>query len=469
MVGTRWRVQRPRHLLLLCSLLLCAGCTWTGPRFDLHTPTIAPTRQLHAEATATIHTPPQSEASGGAKRLMGTTPRPVVTATPAFATNDPRLPTIEPHKSLTHDEEQHLFATIWSLIDERYLYADYRGVDWDAIRQHYDPQRITYRNDADFYQHMVEMVEQLNDNHSRFAPPEMARVEDQLSNGHEEQVGIGVVTIPVADGAMIETVFPNGPSAAAGLRPRDRIVAVDGQPYYGGPALEGPAGTDVQLRIKRPNEGGFNLTLIRRKSEAQIGPELHQLPGEIAYLRVSTLWIHDTGTHVSEILTDALIDHPPRGIILDLRHNPGGWRSVLTDLLSYFVRDEVGSFFDQQQVNSLSIKPNGGPDLRGMPLVVLIDQDTASYAEVLAGILQSEAHATVVGTPSAGNTETIYAYDLEHGARLWVAQEGFRLRNGVNFEGRGVQPDIVINKDWTRFREEDDPMLQAALQLLGVQ
>jgi C-terminal processing protease CtpA/Prc len=123
-------------------------------------------------------------------------------------------------------------------------------------------------------------------------------------------------------------------------------------------------------------------------------------------------------------------------------------------------------FYDRHSVRPLTIRGSSGPDLRDLPLVVLIDRNTASYAEVLAAILQAEADAYVIGMPSSGNTETIYAYELADGARLWVAQEGFRLRNGTNLEGRGVQPDLLIDAEWARFSQANDPHILEALHYL---
>src|SRR6185295_19574249 len=91
-----------------------------------------------------------------------------------------------------------------------------------------------------------------------------------------------------------------------------------------------------------------------------------------------------------------------------------------------------------------------------------VDYETASYGEVLAAILQREDHALVVGTRSAGNTETIYATVLSDGSRLWLAEEAFRLQNGMNLEGVGVQPDSTVDVDWTHYSEDDDPQLLEA-------
>jgi C-terminal processing protease CtpA/Prc len=72
-----------------------------------------------------------------------------------------------------------------------------------------------------------------------------------------------------------------------------------------------------------------------------------------------------------------------------------------------------------------------------------------------------------VGSQTAGNTETIYAHTFEDGSRLWLAQEGFRLQDGTNLEGVGVAPSSVVDADWTRYSEDDDPQLLEALRLLG--
>jgi C-terminal processing protease CtpA/Prc len=112
---------------------------------------------------------------------------------------------------------------------------------------------------------------------------------------------------------------------------------------------------------------------------------------------------------------------------------------------------------------------DGGPDLRGLPLVVLVDSATASYAEVLAAVLQDEASATVVGVPSSGNTETIYAYTLFDGSRLWLAQERFELRDGRDLEGVGVVPDVTVAADdWIRFDDRTDPYTVAVSQVLAL-
>lgn len=364
-------------------------------------------------------------------------------------------------------ERQQLFEEVWRTINENYLYPDFQGLDWDAVRLEFAPQITTATTNDEFYTLLTDMVSRLDDQHSRFLAPSAAEEEDALSTGREANVGIGVITLPTTHGALIRQVFANSPAAQAGLQPRDRIVAVDGFPSNVGSDLQGPEGTKVRLTVLRPDEQPRDIVLTRHPVEGRISPIVRRLEGDIGYLAITTFWVHDMDAQVSGALTDLVVEKPLRGLILDLRSNPGGWRDVLTSILSHFVRGQVGAFFNRHHTSPLVIEESSGPDLRGLPLVVLVDYGTSSYAELLAGILQTEAGATVIGVPLSGNTETIYAYELAGGARLWVAQEGFRLRNGVDLEGQGVQSDIVINLDWTRYSEKTDPHILEALQQIN--
>ena len=370
---------------------------------------------------------------------------------------------------MTLEERRAVFTEVWGIIQSNYLYADFNGVDWNGVYDEYAIRVDDATQDRVFYTEISEMVALLNDQHSRFLPPAAAVDEDQVVSGHDSSVGIGVVTMPDSDGALIQLVFPDSPAALAGLRPRDRIIAVDGDPYhydYGN--LEGPQGSLVRLNVLRPGEKPRDVVLERKSVQGRIVPYSRSFPGGIGYIWVSTLWVNDMDEQVNGVLTELVAAGELNGLILDLRGNPGGWRHVLSGVLSHFVRGQVGKFFSQNnEIQPLVVSAPAGPDLRGLPMVIVVDEGTASYAEVMAAILQHEAGAYVVGTSSAGNTETIYTHALSDGSRLWLAQEGFRLQNDVNLEGVGVQPDVVIDVNWKHYSEEDDPQLLEALHLLG--
>jgi len=397
------------------------------------------------------------------------TPRPQPTAIPTARPTDPPLPTATPSPvPLSADERQQIFDEVWRTVKEHYLYADFHGLDWDAIYDEYEPRIEAEQSRDEFYATMVEMVARLNDQHSRFLPPAAAQTENAIAGNREVTVGIGVLTKPRADEAFIQIVFPDSPADRAGLAPRDRIIAVDGRPYHFDDGdLLGEAGSTVRLTVVRPGEKPRDVVLTRQEVQNYIEPYYRRFPGDIGYVSIPTLWVEDMDEQVNGALTDLEAEGDLYGVILDLRGNQGGWRSVLSGLLTHFVRGQVGVFFDRRKVHPLDVPAPSGPDLRHKKLAVLVDSETASYAELLAAILQRENHAIVVLTRSAGNTETIYATTLSDGSRLWLAEEGFRLQSGDNLEGVGIQPDSTVDVDWTHYSEDDDPQLLEALRLLG--
>ncbi|MBK9712210.1 MAG: PDZ domain-containing protein [Kouleothrix sp.] len=394
---------------------------------------------------------------------------PEPTLEPTVEPTEPPSPTVEPTPAvLPVEERRQIFTEIWRTVKEHYLYADYHGVDWDAVYEDYGARVEADQLRDEFYSMMVEMVAHLNDQHSRFQPPAAALKEDAtLSNGAVTN-GIGVLTKPRPDGAFIQIVFPDSPAARAELAPRDRIIAVDGRPYRADDGdLLGEPGSAVRLTVVRPGAKARDVVLTRQEVTNHIVPSYRRFPGDIGYVSIPTLWVNDMDEQVNGALTDLVAAGRLNGLILDVRANGGGWGYVLSGLLSHFVRGQVGEFFNRNKLRPLDVPSPAGPDLRRVPLVVLVDGETASYAEVLAAVLQRENRALVVGTRTAGNTETIYAYTLTDGSRLWLAQEGFRLQNGTNLEGVGVEPDSTVDVDWTHYSEDDDPQLLEALRLLG--
>ncbi len=376
------------------------------------------------------------------------------------------LPTVTPQLPLSQATRLQIFRDVWTTIDERYIDPQFNGVDWAAVQTSYAARVTEAADDQAFYALMGAMVRELRDQHSRFLPPAAAAEEDLLTAGRDERVGIGVIAQPQESGLFIQHVFPDGPAAEAGLQPRDRIVLIDGHSFRGRP-LEGPSGSSVQLLITRPGSESFSVRLTRRFVEGQILPVQRRLSGNIGYLAVSTLWVNDMHRRVETALNELTAAGPLNALILDLRGNPGGWRDVLIGILSHFIVGDVGVFVSRSGLTPLTV-PASAPQLQGLPLAVLIDRSTASYAELLAAVLQAEDGALVIGTISAGNTETIYSYQLTAGTRLWVAQEGFELRDGTNLEGRGVIPDCLQQQDWTLSAFEDDPDILLAIKLLTI-
>jgi C-terminal peptidase prc len=367
-----------------------------------------------------------------------------------------------------------IFEDVWKTADENYLYKGFHGADWNALHDKYLPIATNAATSGDFYKAISDMVDQLKDDHSRYLSPQDAKEEDALQSGNANYVGIGVLSSPDATSLLLIFVFPNSPAEKAGLQRRDRITAVDGIPFKdprNEPSrIRGPKGSSVRLTVKSPGRQPREVTIVRDTINGEIVPTASRLKADpnVGLLVISDLWTDNMDTLVNDKLREMLDDPTPlTGLIIDLRGNGGGFRTVLESILGEFVSGDVGTFFNQHDENPFNFQKGPLFDrLKKVPLVVLVDKGSESYTEVLAAVLQAQGRAKVVGEPSAGNTETIYRYDFDDGSRLWLAEESFKLPDGTNLEGRGVIPDVRVDKDWTDYTEDDDPDVMVALQLL---
>jgi len=487
----------PVILLLLVAALVFAGCNATGLQ-QLSTPTVAqPTATAVAQLPAaspvvvgadtptadvvpTQDIPPTAE-SAPTKDI---TPTPESAPTEAATANPSPIDQTEPTAVaaatsptptvISKADRIKVFQQVWDTVDKNYLYPDFHGANWQALHDKYLPIITNATTSHDFYSAISDMVSQLKDGHSRYLSPQDAREEDSLQSGNADYVGIGVLSSPETSTLSIIFVFPGSPAEKAGIQRRDKILAVDGIPITNPDTdqsrIRGPKGSTVTLTVQSPEQAPRDVSIVRDTITGGIVPTSSRLAGDptIGLLVIPDLWTDEMGTQVHDELQKMLDDSTPlKGLIIDLRGNGGGFRTVLESILGDFVNGQVGQFFNQKEHTPLVIQKSDLYDkLKNVPLVVLVDQGSESYTEVLSGILQATGRAKVVGVPSAGNTETIYQYNFDDGSRLWVAEEAFELPNGTNLEGRGVIPDVTIKQDWTSFAEKDDPDILKAVELL---
>jgi C-terminal peptidase prc len=272
---------------------------------------------------------------------------------------------------------------------------------------------------------------------------------------------------------IIVYVFPDSPGGesrveAPGPHNGSQWRATD-RPDAGSSKIRGPAGTNVTITVRSPGQSPRDVTIQRQGIRGKIEPygkRLETAPG-VGYLVVPDLLVEDTSQQVESELRGLLQSDPLDGLVIDLRGNGGGLRSVLEGILAQFVTGRVGQFYTQKETYPLSIGIGRlYNQLNDVPLALLVDKGTVSNAEILAAALQARGRAKVVGATTAGNTETIFAYDLDDRSRLWVARQGFKLPDGTSLEGRGVIPDVVIDIDWTNYTERDDPHILKAVEVL---
>jgi carboxyl-terminal processing protease len=384
----------------------------------------------------------------------------------------PEVPQASAPMSMPEDIRVGLFNAVWQAVRDFYLFEDYNGVDWDAVSREFAPSVLGTENAWEFYELLDRMVARLGDPLTMFVSP---LVMEAIAAQEASYGGIGALLDRGAvewrgEVLRVVSVFPGSPAEAAGLKPRDRILAVDGDDCPSTEIIRGPAGTPVRLLVVAPDEEPRELEIVRATLEARILPEWRRVGPDDAYgyLRLVSLSGEET-VRAIEAAMEAFTSQPGlEGLILDVRGTRGGAPGVMLVVLSYFLEGEVGAFYVRGNETPLVVQPGplkGGLDR--LPVVVLVDAASVAEAEQIAALLQANGRATVVGQPTEGVSRGVQSIDFVGGSVLQMTVIGLRLPDGSPLERAGVTPDVLVDVDWAEFPEHADPYLIAAFDVMG--
>lgn len=293
------------------------------------------------------------------------------------------------------------------------------------------------------------MLDTLGDgNHTRYLTAEDAeRWDESLSAAFE---GIGAY-VDVRDGqALIVAPIPGSPADAAGLQSEDLIVAVDGESTEGWTIEElvtevrGPEGSDVVLTIERAGEDvPFDVTITRSRVEIP-SVAWSMLPEDVALVRLNS-FSQRSGDELRAALTEAQ-DAGAQAVIFDLRGNPGGLVNEALMVASQFLPENTPVLIEEERSGRRVVTESraGGVALE-IPLVVLVDEFSASSSEIVAGALQDAGRAQVVGVPTVGTGTVLTPFVLDDGSRLLLGTSQWLTPEGRLIRAEGIAPDVVVD------------------------
>ena len=347
--------------------------------------------------------------------------------------------------------------------------------DWQVFADAYDSVTSkmptwAQQNHADWMV-LRSMADSLHDGHTSFLTP------DEAQRSHETSfAGIGVLMSRPQDNQppLIAEIFPSSPAAASGLKRGDRIVAVDGQDVTGqsvgdvASLIRGQPGTTVRIQVTRLNaQAPLDFTMKRATVQVEqvIGRQVPNAP--IGYLKIRQFSDPSVVDNVLGIL-DQGRQRGIRGWVVDLRDNPGGSLNAVVAAAAGFVDDShatIGYQVDRQRHQTpLTTQPLNL--LNGAALVVLVDQDTASGAEIFSAALQEAKLATLVGTKTAGNVGVATQVTLPDESVLQVTEQRFVSPSGVQLDNIGVTPDVPVDMTDEDLQNDRDPQLGKALEII---
>jgi carboxyl-terminal processing protease len=312
------------------------------------------------------------------------------------------------------------------------------------------------------------LIDSLGDPYTAYVPPEEARILSEDSSGTFEGIGAYVQEAPEG-GVLIIRVFDEAPARDAGLQAGDVVIAVDGVDITENILtqslllIRGPEGTDVTLTIVREGvQDPIDLTITRARLEVPT-VEYRMLDDHIGYVA-----LFEFNARASDRLQNAieeLMDQGAESLILDLRNNPGGYLDESVAIADMFL--PRGTVLIQRDVdgNERQYTSRDGDFAEDIPLVVLINGNSASASEIVAAAIKDNERGVVIGETSFGKGSVQLQYTLTDGSLLRVTYANWYTPNDISISENGVEPDIVVEAP-EDISSGEDVQLQSAVDYL---
>lgn len=372
-----------------------------------------------------------------------------------FLAGAPRPPLATPSgaSDATPENLTTLFAPFWET--------------WSLVHQQYVDQPV---DDTKLMQGAISgMLGALGDEHTSYMDP--SQFKDANSSLSGEYEGIGAYVDTTSDYLTVISPISQSPAEKAGIKSGDVIIAINGESMKGiNPELArqkvlGPAGTEVTLTIRREGlEEPIDIKITRAKITIA-SVESKMLDGDIAYVKLNTFG--DTTTRELTSQLKELLDKNPKGLILDLRNNGGGYLQTAVEVTSQFIKEGVVVSEKYGDGKNQEFDAISGGLATDIPMVVLVNEGTASASEIVAGAIQDYGRGKLVGvtTYGKGSVQIWTPLSNDQGAvRITVAKWLTPKERTIN--KIGLEPDVVVEITKEDFDAKRDPQLDAAIKTL---
>lgn len=351
------------------------------------------------------------------------------------------------------EETRELFEPFWEV--------------WNLLHTYYLEQPL---DDEALLEGAIEgIIATLGDPHTRYSNPE--EYKEELESMAGEYEGIGAYVDVSGDYVQITTPIPGSPAEEAGLRPQDLVVGLDGEDVTGISTsvvlskMRGPEGSKVTLTIRRGDREPFDVEIVRQKIRID-DVSWEMLDDGIAYVQLTQF--ADKSTAQMKDALKKIRAEKPKGLILDLRNNGGGYLQTCVEIASLFLpKDSLVTIEEDGSGERIEYRTTfeiGAPDV---PMVLLINEGTASASEILTGTLRYHDRATVIGTTSYGKGSVQVQPVLSNGGAASVTIAHWLTPDETLIHGIGIAPDIEVELTEEDREAENDPQLDAAVSFLN--
>lgn len=368
-----------------------------------------------------------------------------------FDTGKTEDTTIEDDKTKAHEENLNLFWNIWNKLDQEYV----------------DQDKVTSEDKV--YGAIKGLVGSFEDPYTVFMTPKESKEFSEGIDGKLEGIG---AELTVEDKLLkVVTPMKGSPAEKSGILPGDIIHKIDGKNasdmslFDAVMSVRGKKGTSVTLTIGRKNlDRTFDVSIIRDSIEID-SVTMEKTKSGVVYLSVNQ-FNEKTNEQFGKAISEMILNEP-KGLVVDLRYNGGGYLSSAVELLSYLLPagTDVVEIRQRGKENDM-MKTNGNPKLTKVPLVILVNEGSASASEILAGAIQDVKRGIIMGTKTYGKGSVQEVDTFKDGSSIRMTIAKWFTPNGRTVNHVGLDPDIIVELKDEDLKNKKDTQKDAAIKYL---
>jgi carboxyl-terminal processing protease len=370
---------------------------------------------------------------------------------------------------------------VWQIINHQYVDTSFNNTDWLKVRQEY-VKNASYNRKEDAYEAIREMLGKLEDPYTRFMNPEEFQNMRIDTSGELTGVGIQIAKDEETDRLIVISPIEDTPAFEAGILAQDIIVEIDGTDTKGMDVndavklIRGERGSQVTLTIERKGKtSDYDITRERIEIHPVRASIKDSELGKVGYIRLTTF-----NEHAAKDMQKAIKEQEQQGVVgyvLDLRSNPGGLLYSSINIARMWIDEgTIVSTVDRQGLSDRESAKNKA--LTDKPLVVLVNEGSASASEILSGALQDNERATLIGTKTFGKGLVQSVRPLGDGSGLAVTIAKYLTPSGRDINKEGIPPDIIVELseeqleelyggDRSKIGTEEDLQFSKAIDILN--
>jgi len=346
------------------------------------------------------------------------------------------------------DSPKAVLDEAWEIVFREFVDGEFNKVNWQAQREELLSKNYTSREEA--YTALRKALEKLQDPYTRFMDPKQYEALTNQTAGELSGVGMQLTLDEKTKAITVVEPIKNSPAIKAGILPGDRVLSIDGVSTEGmtveqaANKIRGSVGTNVSLRIGRQGQKEFDLTLTRAR--IQLETVTYRVNNE-GNRKIGYIQLREFNSHAAEQMQSAiqaLTKENVQAFVLDLRGNPGGLLRTSIDIARMWM--DTGAIVSTVDRNGKTQEiRNNRTSITKLPVVVLVDGNSASASEILAGALKDNQRGVVMGTQTFGKALVQSVFSLSDGSGLAVTIAHYYTPNGIDISHKGVTPDVKVD------------------------